>query len=36
MYVGVQAYGGIGGPGVLASLYFIVVVLFGNCTLNKS
>jgi hypothetical protein len=30
MYVGIQAYGGIGGPGALASLYFIVVVLFGN------
>ena len=31
MYLGVQAYGGIRGPGALAVLYFVVLVVLGNC-----
>lgn len=35
MYVGIQSYGGINGPGALAALYFIVLVLLGNCMIDN-
>lgn len=36
MYHGINAYGGVGTPGMFASLYFIVIFICGNCILfNK-
>ncbi|XP_076330683.1 muscle calcium channel subunit alpha-1-like [Tachypleus tridentatus] len=31
MYDGINAYGGVGSPGVLASIYFIILFICGNC-----
>ncbi|ESO92791.1 hypothetical protein LOTGIDRAFT_119993, partial [Lottia gigantea] len=33
MYNGIRAYGGSDGKGMFLSLYFIILVLFGNCIL---
>lgn len=30
MYDGVNAYGGVRSPGILASLYFMILFIFGN------
>lgn len=35
MYEGIKAYGGVGTPGMLASIYFIVIFICGNCILLK-
>ena len=34
MYTGIQARGGINGDGLYYSLYFILLVLVGNCILD--
>jgi hypothetical protein len=31
MYLGINAYGGVASLGIVASLYFIVLFIFGNC-----
>jgi hypothetical protein len=33
MYVGIQAYGGVGDIGMLACIYFIILFICGNCIL---
>ena len=33
MYNGIRARGGIEGSGMIYSLYFVILVLFGNCIL---
>lgn len=33
MYHGINAYGGVGSPGVLACIYFIILFICGNCIL---
>jgi len=30
MYLGIKAYGGVSSPGILASLYFMILFIFGN------
>ena len=36
MYHGIQAYGGVGGFGALACVYFIILFICGNCILSQS
>lgn len=31
MYIGVEAMGGVNNGGVIFSLYFVVIVILGNC-----
>jgi len=33
MWDGIGAYGGIGSPGVIVSVYFVVLFICGNCIL---
>lgn len=32
MYSGIQSYGGVNSIGIVACVYFIIVVICGNCT----
>jgi hypothetical protein len=35
MYNGIRSQGGANGKGMIYSLYFIILVLFGNCKLDR-
>ncbi len=35
MYLGINAYGGVASLGIVASLYFIILFIFGNCKLDN-
>ena len=36
MYYAIRSQGGVGGGGMFYSLYFVILVLFGNCILPPS
>jgi len=36
MYDAIEAKGGVSGNGMIYCVYFIILVLFGNCILFKS